>query len=77
MAEEDQCDLLSPIKEPGLVRILPADLHDDLTGKIARFRQLIHFDRSQFLALDKNSMDANEIAAFGNVSRYVGGRFPS
>jgi hypothetical protein len=40
MAEEDQFDLLSPIKELGLVRILLADLHDDLPGKIARFRQL-------------------------------------
>jgi hypothetical protein len=77
MAEEDQFDLLSPIKEPGLVGILLADLHDDLPGKIARFRQLTHFDRSQVLAPDKNSMDANEIAAFGNVSRYAGSRFPS
>ena len=77
MAEEDQFDLLSPIKELGRVRILLADLHDDLPGKIARFRQLTHFDRSQFFDRDKNSRDANEITAFGNVSRYAGGRFPS
>jgi hypothetical protein len=77
MAEEDQCDLLSPIKGPGLVRILLADLHDDLPGKIARLRQPTHFGRSQVLAPDKNSVDSNEIAAFGNVSRCAGGRFPS
>jgi hypothetical protein len=76
MTEEDQFDLLSLIKEPGLVRILLADLHDDLPGRIARFRQLTHFDWSQFFARD-NSRDANEITAFGNVSRYAGGRFPS
>lgn len=40
MAEEDQLDLLSPVKELDLVRFLLADLHDDLPGKIARFRQL-------------------------------------
>ncbi|HKY80806.1 MAG TPA: hypothetical protein VJM09_04960, partial [Sphingobium sp.] len=35
-----ESDLLSPIDELGFVRLLLADLHDDLTGKIARFRQL-------------------------------------
>jgi hypothetical protein len=40
MAEEDQYDLLSPIKDLGLVRFLLADLHDDLPAKVARFRQL-------------------------------------
>ena len=35
-----ESDLLSPIGELGFVRVLLADLHDDLTGKIARFRQL-------------------------------------
>ena len=33
-------DLLSPISELGFVRFLLADLHDDLDGKTARFRQL-------------------------------------
>jgi hypothetical protein len=33
-------DLLSPISELGFVRLLLADLHDDLDSKIARFRQL-------------------------------------
>jgi hypothetical protein len=40
MAEEDQRHLLSSIKELGLVKFLLADLHDDLAGKVARFRQL-------------------------------------
>ena len=35
-----EADLLSPISELGFVRLLLADLHDDLDGKIARFRQL-------------------------------------
>ena len=39
---EDQPDLLSPIDDLGLVKWLVADLHDDLNGKIARFRQLEH-----------------------------------
>jgi hypothetical protein len=40
MAEEAQSELLSPIKDLGFVRLLLADLHDDLLGKVARFRQL-------------------------------------
>ncbi|MBX9943798.1 MAG: hypothetical protein K2Y40_06935, partial [Reyranella sp.] len=40
MDEEVQLDLLSPLKDLDLVRWLLADLHDDLFGKAARFRQL-------------------------------------
>nr|WP_294560650.1 hypothetical protein [uncultured Rhodopila sp.] len=40
MAEEIMPDLLSPIKDLGLVRLLLEDLHYDLLGKVARFRQL-------------------------------------
>lgn len=40
MAEETKPDLLSPIKDLGLVRLLLEDLHHDLLGKVARFRQL-------------------------------------
>jgi hypothetical protein len=40
MVEEDQYDLLSPISDLELVRLLLADMHDDLSGKVARFRQL-------------------------------------
>jgi hypothetical protein len=37
----DEPDLLSEISDFDLVRHLLADLHDDLSGKIARFRQLV------------------------------------
>jgi hypothetical protein len=40
MADKDQFDLLSPVGDLELVRFLLVDLHDDLPGKIARFRQL-------------------------------------
>jgi hypothetical protein len=40
MADIDQPDLLSPLRDLDLVRLLLADLHDDLTGKIERFHQL-------------------------------------
>src|ERR1700676_2148396 len=38
---EDQPDLFSEITDFDLIRYLLADLHDDLAGKIARFRQLV------------------------------------
>ncbi len=37
----DEPDLLSEISDFDLVRHVLADLHDDLSGKIARFRQLV------------------------------------
>jgi hypothetical protein len=40
MSEGEQTDLLSPVSELHLVRLLLADIHDDLAGKVARFRQL-------------------------------------
>lgn len=40
MSEGEQTDLLSPVSELGLVRLLLADIHDDLAGKVTRFRQL-------------------------------------
>jgi hypothetical protein len=40
-SEDDQPDLLSEISNLDLVRHLLADLHDDLPGKITRFRQLV------------------------------------
>jgi len=45
MADEDQYDLLTPFKDMDLVRLLVADLHDDLPGKVARFRQLAELSR--------------------------------
>jgi len=41
MPEGHDPDLLSDISDFDLVRHLLADLHDDLSGKIARFRQLV------------------------------------
>jgi hypothetical protein len=40
MIENEQADLLSPVTDLQLVRMLLAELHDDLPGKVARFRQL-------------------------------------
>jgi len=40
VAAENQSDLLYPINDLALVRLLLADLHDDLPAKVARFRQL-------------------------------------
>jgi hypothetical protein len=40
MVGETQTDLLSEIDDLHLARILIADLHDDLQGKVSRFRQL-------------------------------------
>jgi len=37
---QDQLDLLSDITDLGAMRVLLADLHDDLKGKVARFRYL-------------------------------------
>lgn len=42
----EQADLLSPVSDLGLVRHLLADLHDDLLGKVARFRQLADLSMS-------------------------------
>lgn len=38
--DEEQLDILSDVADMGLIRFLLADLHDDLHGKVARFRQL-------------------------------------
>lgn len=40
MTTDSQPDLLSPVPDLGYARFLLADLHDDLQGKVARFRQL-------------------------------------
>jgi hypothetical protein len=39
--EGDERDLLSEISDFDLVRHLLADLHNDLSGRIARFQQLV------------------------------------
>ncbi|MFM0477373.1 hypothetical protein [Paraburkholderia strydomiana] len=40
MIDQLQSELLSTVKDVDACRILLADLHDDLAGKVARFRQL-------------------------------------
>lgn len=40
MADSSQSELLSPLKDVDYVRMLLADLHDGLAGKVARFHQL-------------------------------------
>lgn len=40
VSQGDQGDLFSEATDLGLVRFLLADLHDDLVGMVARFRQL-------------------------------------
>jgi hypothetical protein len=40
MPEKEQPDLLSPLSDLRLVQLLLADLHDDLSGKVGRYRQL-------------------------------------
>ncbi|WP_413658602.1 hypothetical protein [Paraburkholderia phenoliruptrix] len=40
MQDQVQSELLSTVKDVDVFRILLADLHDDLAGKVARFRQL-------------------------------------
>ncbi len=44
--EGDQGDLFSEATDLGLVRFLLADLHDDLTGAVSRFRQLADLSMS-------------------------------
>ncbi|WP_234836933.1 hypothetical protein [Sinorhizobium meliloti] len=46
MDEEQQLEILSPVTDLGFVRILLADLHDELPSKVARFRQLADLSTS-------------------------------
>ena len=60
MAEQVQSELLSPIKDIDVFRILLADLHDDMAGKVARFRQLA--DLSADLGSSGTMMPGGETA---------------
>lgn len=40
MASDSQADLLSQVSDLGFTRLLLADMHDGLVGKVSRFRQL-------------------------------------
>jgi len=41
----DQPDLLSDLTDLDFARLLLAEMHDDLHGKVARFRMLTDFSR--------------------------------
>lgn len=60
MEQEAQCKLLSPIRDLDAVRILLADLHDDLLGKVARFHQIS--DLSEALGSKGAMMPGGELA---------------
>lgn len=60
MIERAQTELLSPINDADVFRILLADLHDDLEGKVARFRQLA--DLSAALGSSGTMMPGGETA---------------
>jgi hypothetical protein len=59
MDEDAQSDLLASIDDLGLVRVLLADLHDDLVGKVARFHQLA--DLSSVLGSNGTMLTGGEI----------------
>lgn len=61
MANGDQGELLSPLTDLRLSQLLLADLHDDLSGKVARFRQLA--DVSASLGSNGTMMPGGEIVA--------------
>jgi hypothetical protein len=59
MEKKAQSELLSPIQDLDIVRILLADLHDDLWGKVARFHQLS--DLSETLGSSGTMMPGGEL----------------
>jgi len=59
MEKKAQSELLSPIQDLDIVRILLADLHDDLWGKVARFHQLS--DLSETLGFSGTMMPGGEL----------------
>lgn len=60
MTDQDQSELLSTVRDVDVFRILLSDLHDDLTGKVARFRQLA--DLSAALGSSGTMMPGGETA---------------
>jgi hypothetical protein len=58
--DDNQSDLFSDLDDFDLVRHLLADLHDDLTGKVARSRQLL--DLSQTLGSSGTMLFGGETA---------------
>ncbi|MFM0208864.1 hypothetical protein PQQ96_15780 [Paraburkholderia sediminicola] len=60
MTDQVQSELLSTITDIDVFRILLADLHDDMAGKVARFRQLA--DLSAALGSSGTMMPGGETA---------------
>lgn len=60
MTDQVQSELLSTVRDVDVFRILLSDLHDDLTGKVARFRQLA--DLSAALGSSGTMMPGGETA---------------
>lgn len=76
MASDSQADLLSPVSDLGFTRFLLADMHDDLVGKVLRFRQLA--DLSMALGSSGTMMPGGETtyAAWTEArTSYVHGNF--
>jgi hypothetical protein len=59
MSSESESDLFSPISDLGFARLLLADLHDDLAGKVARCQQLA--DLSTILGSNGAMLPGGEI----------------
>lgn len=59
MAEQAQVDLFGGVTDLDLARLLLADLHDDLVGKIARSRQLA--DLSEALSPDGTLLTGGQV----------------
>ena len=58
--DRDQQDLLSELDSLDLVRHMLADLHDDLRGKVSRFRQLV--DLSEVLGSSGTMLFGGEVS---------------
>lgn len=57
---DGQAELLSPLHDLDFMRLLLADLHDDLNGKVGRFRQLA--DLSETFRIGRTMLPGGETA---------------
>lgn len=57
---DEQAELLSPLHDLDFMRLLLADLHDDLNGKVGRFRQLA--DLSETFGIGRTMLPGGETA---------------
>lgn len=76
MNDSDQADILSPLSDLDLAGLLLSDMHQDLAGKVSRYRQLV--DLSSSLGSDGAIITGGEtsIAHWGEArSSFVHGNF--